>query len=295
MLKRNFVLVSLLLICFLVVCPLYAQAAPVGNFIQVEGPVDILKGGKIPGVPVKVQEAVDVGDVVRTKTQSRAQIKFVDETVLTIAPESRITIEDYMFDAARGERQAVVGVLKGLVHTAVGKVYPKAEPDFIMKTHTAVLGVRGTKWYTKLLPTATEVYTEADRGTKLEVRNILPEITGVQTMGPLQYLRVDMYFPPTVPMNITIDDLKPLQKQMTVGIGAFLGAGPLQVTGPVGPPLFPKYSGERTQVENLGSGLYVPPRIAIPPVPPPVQTPVTPQPSHIDSGSGSGNISPGGP
>jgi hypothetical protein len=275
MLKRNIVLVSVLLTCLLALGAA-AQAAPVGNFLQVEGSVDLLKGGKAPATPEKVQEAVDVGDLVRTKSQSRAQIKFVDDTVLTIAPESAITIEEYMFDAAKSERKAVVGVVRGLVHTAVEKVYPKADPDFIMKTHTAVLGVRGTRWYTKLLPTATDVYTE---GTKLEVRNILPEIPGVQLMGTLQYCRVAMNMGPTVPINILKENLKPLERQMIFGIGTGQGdLGPGPLAGPNWPPLFPTYLGERSQIEYLGSGFYVPPRISQPTIPPVVQPPPPPPP-----------------
>jgi hypothetical protein len=262
--KRNYVWVSLLLICLVVVAPLAAQAAPVGTFIEVEGTVDVLKGGKVPAIPAKLQGPVDVGDMMRTKAQARAQIKFVDDTVLTIAPDSGITIEEYMFDAAKGERKAVVGVLRGLVHTAVEKVYPTAEPDFIMKTHTAVLGVRGTKWYTKLIPTDTDVYTEKEKGLKLEVKNIHPEIPGVQIMGPLQFVRVSMYTPPTVPMNITEEDLKVLARQMITGIGAGLtDLSPEALVERLWPPLFPKYSGERSMVEYLGSGFYVPPRIAV--------------------------------
>jgi hypothetical protein len=292
--KRNYVWVSLLLICLVLVGPLAVQAAPVGTFIQVEGSVDLLKGGKVPAIPVKVQGPVEVGDLVRTKSQSRAQIKFVDDTVLTIAPDSGITIEEYMFDAAKSERKAVVGVLRGLVHTAVEKVYPKAEPDFIMKTHTAVLGVRGTKWYTKLLPTATDLYTEENKGTKLEVRNILPEIPGIQLMGPLQYLQVGKFAPPTVPINITRDDLKPLQKQMVSGIGAGLtGLGPEALTERLWPPLFPKYSGERSMVEYLGSGFYVPPRIAPPHIIQPIPQP-EPYPPYNPPIDGSGRFPVGG-
>jgi hypothetical protein len=279
--KRNYVWVSLLLICLVMVGPLAVQAAPVGTFIEVEGTVDLLKGGKVPAIPVKVQGPVEVGDLVRTKSQSRAQIKFVDDTVLTIAPESGITIEEYMFDAAKSERKAVVGVLRGLVHTAVEKVYPKAEPDFIMKTHTAVLGVRGTRWFTKLTYNATDVYTEDEKGLKLEVRNILPEITGVQLMGPLQYLRVSAYLSPPAPVNITIKDIKALRRQMISGIGLdLLGLGPEALAERLWPPLFPKYSGERSQMEHLGSGFYVPPRIAPPPIIQPPPMPVTPQPQH---------------
>ena len=273
MLKRNFMLVSLLLTCLLVWGGQAALAAPVGNFLQVEGNVDLLKGGKVPAVPAKVQGAVDVGDVVRTKSDSRAEIKFVDDSVLTIAPESGITIEEYMYDASISERKAVVGVLRGLVHTAVEKVNAGAEPDFIMKTHTAVLGVRGTRWYTKLLPTATDIYTEK---AKLEVRNILPEILGVQIMGNYQYCRVEMCQPPTVPINITKENLDLLEKQMIFGIGSLSDLGPGPLAGPNWPPLFPKYLGERSQVEYLGSGFYVPPRIAPPTSVPHVVETVTP-------------------
>lgn len=285
--KRNYIWVSLLLICLVLVAPLAAQAAPVGTFIEVEGTVDVLKGGKVPAVPAKLQGPVDVGDMVRTKAQARAQIKFVDDTVLTIAPDSGITIEEYMFDAAKSERQAVVGVLRGLVHTAVEKVYPKAEPDFIMKTHTAVLGVRGTRWYTKLMPTDTDVYTEDEKGLKLETKNIHPEIPGVQIMGPLQFVRVGMYTPPTVPITITKEDLKVLALQMKTGIGAGLtDLTPEALTERLWPPLFPKYSGERSMVEYLGSGFYVPPRIAPPIIQQPPPSPVTTHEHyHPDGGS----------
>lgn len=276
MLKRNCLVVSLLLTGLLFIIALAAQAAPVGNLTLVEGTVDLLKGGKVPAVQAKVQDGVDVGDMVRTKTDSRAEIRFVDNTVLTIAPESGITIEDYMFDAATSSRKAVVDVVRGLVHTAVEKVNASGEPDFVMKTHTAVLGVRGTKWYTKLTPTTTDIYTEE---AKLEVKNILPEIPGVQILGNFQYCQVGMYLPPTVPIGITQENLQLLEKQMKTGIGASLpDTGPGVQAGGNWPPLSPKYLGERSQVEYLGSGFYVPPRITTPVIPPAVET-VTPPPA----------------
>jgi len=204
---------------------------------------------------VKPQDAVEVGDVVRTKSQSRAQIKFVDDTVLTIAPESKITIEEYLFDGAKGERRAVLGVVRGLVHAAVEKVYPKAEPDFIMKTHTAVLGVRGTRWYTKLLPTGTDIYTE---GTKLEVRHLDPNIPGVRLMGTLQWLRVDL-LSIGFPVNITRETLKHLIQEMKSGAGPRGQDPPEPGLWMVGPPQVQTLFGMRSFVENIQSGIYVPP------------------------------------
>lgn len=289
MLKRYSLMMSVLLICLGMLTASAVQATPVGTFIEVEGRVDLLKGAKLPAVAVKVQEGVEVGDVVRTKSESRAQIKFVDNTVLTIAPESRVTIEEFMFDAAKGERKAVLGVLRGLVHTAVEKVYPKEEPDFIMKTHTAVLGVRGTRWFTKILPIGTDVYTGEDKGTKLETKSIFPEVPGVQIMTELQYVRLGWFVPQTMVMNITPQDLIILQKQLKTGIGT-TGAtdpGPTQVAGMPKPPLAPMYSGEQSLIENLSSGAYVPPRIATPPPPlPPPPPPVSQVPPPCPPSNG---------
>ena len=284
--KRSYMWVGLLLICLMVVAPLAVQAAPVGTFIEVEGTVDLLKAGKPPAVPVKVQGPVEVGDLVRTKSQARAQIRFVDDTVLTIAPDSGITIEEYMFDAVKSQRKAVVGVLRGLVHTSVEKVYPKAQPDFIMKTHTAVLGVRGTKWYTKLSPLGTGVYTE---GSKLQVQNIDPRFPLIRLMKDYQFVWVGWFMNATAPVDITKNDLKPLEKQMHTGIGAGLtDFGPPGLAGRQWPPLSPKYSGERSQVEYLGSGFYVPPRIAPPIIQQPPPQPITPQQPYEPSGGSPG-------
>ncbi|MBM4285523.1 MAG: FecR domain-containing protein [Deltaproteobacteria bacterium] len=247
-----------------------AQAAVVGKFAEVEGSVDLLKGGKLPAAAVKVQDGVEVGDVVRTKSLGRAQIKFIDDTVMTIAPGSRIAIEEYMFDAAKGKRQAVVQVFQGMVKTAVGKVYEAEKPDFILKSHTAVMGVRGTTWYALLTPTATEVYTANSR---LEVGNIFPEIPARVLMKSLQYVKVGFGLAPTVPVDITEDDLKLLDVRFSVkGAGeqtmgpesstpqASLFTSTTEVTGQT--VLSDPASLTSTQsafVQNINSGLYVPP------------------------------------
>jgi hypothetical protein len=187
-------------------------AAQVGRFIQVEGEVDLLKAGKLPTLPVKVEDPVQPGDVIRTKSGSRAQVKFIDDSLITIAPGSRVAIEEYLYDEAKGQRRAVVQVFRGLVETVVNKILQREEPDFIMKTHTALLGVRGTHWYTLLRPTVTEVYTA---NTKLGVKNLFAEIPGEVILGARMATFVGQNLPPTVPLPITQDVLNNL-KQLTV-------------------------------------------------------------------------------
>jgi hypothetical protein len=87
-----------------------------------------------------------------------------------------------------------------------------------------------------------------------------------------------MYMAPTKPIDITKENLKLLEKQLIFGIGNLSDLGPGPLPGPNWPPLSPKYLGERSQVEYLGSGFYVPPRITNPPV---HQQPSQPYPPYV--------------
>jgi hypothetical protein len=97
--KCVFFLVVLAILAFQMGPLTDAQADAVGRLTQVEGRVDILRGGQLPATPVKVDDGVQTGDVLRTKSLSKAQITFIDNSTLTISPESRVSIEAYMFDS----------------------------------------------------------------------------------------------------------------------------------------------------------------------------------------------------
>ena len=47
---------------------------------------------------LRLEDGLETGDVIRTKSLSKAQITFIDKSTLTISPESRVAIEAYMVD-----------------------------------------------------------------------------------------------------------------------------------------------------------------------------------------------------
>ena len=212
--KRYLLGISVLLALALVV-PLAAQAAVVGRFTHVEGYVDLLKQGKLPAVPVKVKDPVEPGDVIRTKSKSKAQVQFVDDSFLTMAPESRVAVADYVFDPAKNERRAVLKVFRGLTHTAVKFLLQVQEPDFTVQTLTAVIGVRGTEWYTLLKPNATNIYLLQGL---LGVVSINPDIPGVLMLAPGRFTQVPQDRPPLPARPFTGADLDLLKKLMDSGV-----------------------------------------------------------------------------
>jgi hypothetical protein len=226
-----------------------AQAEGVGRLTLMKGRVDILKGGQLPATPAKVNDGVQTGDVIRTRSASKAQITFMDNSTMTIGPESRVAIEAYMFDSAKQKRNAVLQIFQGLAHVVVNKVYKPGEPDFVVKTHTAVMGVRGTEFGIRLQPNSTTVLNL--RGV-LQVGNISPEVSQLFrkafkvafAFGPCndklgrwvclkdkQGTTVAKGLPPSQAFSFTMADWESFLGQLDSGLGGSSSSGPGGGTG----------------------------------------------------------------
>ena len=140
------------LIIFLGILLLFAAniafAAPVGKVTYVEGRVDVLKPGKTVAIPVSKGDPVDVGDIYRAKSNSKAEITFVNRNALRIAQNTRTEIKEY---AIEGDRSSgVIKLYRGKVQAIAGEEFVKRAAAFAegnkLEIHTpnAVAGVRGT-------------------------------------------------------------------------------------------------------------------------------------------------------
>jgi hypothetical protein len=274
---RKALRISILLALFELLFFLPAQAAAVGRFVEVEGRVDLLKQGQLPALAAQTGEPLAMGDVVRTKSGSRALIRFVDDTLLTIAPESRVIIQEFLFDAGKSYRRAVLKVLQGLVRVVAPRVLWGDNPSFLLETHTASMGVRGTEWYAQLTPQATDIYTVAG---SLEVRNFDPQVPGKVVTQAMQYTRVTFTEPPTLPVAFSQESLHLLKQQLSPGssstgetISSFRPQPGLLVSffGEQAPGIFTDFQlldrnlagtlRESNLADRLAGGLSVPPRL----------------------------------
>ena len=249
------------------------------------------------------------GDVIRTKSLSKAQITFIDNTILTISPESRIAIEAYMFDSAQKKRNAVIQLFQGLAHVVVSKIFQSAEPDFVVKTQTAVMGVRGTDFGVRLHPNSSEILNFEGR---LQVGNIFPEVSqlfrkafkvafsfGSGTEGGNQWVFLNKMqgttvargLPPTLPYGLSDQDREMFMGQLRTtartGPQSFQGQDLARsdtgtATGALGSisPVSTSVQGEQNTLTTLTT-ITVPPTVvsAAPPPPPPAQPQAPPTPT----------------
>jgi uncharacterized membrane protein YgcG len=303
--KYAFLWTMLVVLAFQVGSLTHAQADVVGRLTRVEGRVDLMRGGQLPATPVKVDDGVQPGDVLRTKSLSKAQITFIDSSTLEIAPESRLGIEAYMFDSAQSKRNVVLQLFQGLAHAVVSKVFKAAEPDFVIKTHTAVMGVRGTEFGIRLHPNSSTILNLEGL---LQVGNIFPEVGQLSRrafklaysfdfgggagrhwvfLKNMQGTTVGSGMPPTMPFTLSPEDWKVFMGQMAVGLisrksdgGAGGGGGGIgTASGTIGGDTSTGGGGTDSALGNQspfnvipGNLIYTPPTAA------PQQTVATPPP-----------------
>lgn len=113
----------------------------------------------------------------------------------------------------------MVRLFQGLVHTVVNRIIKTEEPDFIMETHTATIGVRGTNWYTLLSPNST--FTAVPSGA-LFVKPTGSGAPGI-VLHAMQFIQVPK---PFLPQVLTPEILRMLEKMMDTGpTGSGFGYG----------------------------------------------------------------------
>lgn len=288
-----------------------AGAGVVGRLTQMEGRVDLLKGGNLPAIPVKVGDTVEPGDVIRTKSLSKAQITFIDDSTLTLSPEARLAIEDFKFEPSQGKRRAVLEVFQGLALTVVNKILKAEEPDFVVKTQTAIVGVRGTEFGIRIQPNSSTILNFSGR---VQVGNILPAVSRLflkafkvayawnsgssqwVLLNDMQGTTVARNMPPTAPFTLTPEDRLLFMRQLNTfaATQGQLPQGPVapfmeKTTLPVIPDKFLTPGAQDTL--NILNTLAVPPTV----VPQPQTLPPPPphrrdQPIPDTGGAGVGRI-----
>ena len=121
-----------------------AKANPIGEFIQLTGPAQVdKKAGS--SVDVSLGSKVESLDTIRT-ARSRANIKFKDDTQVAITENSKLVIDEYIFDPNRGAGKMSMKIALGTVRYASGAIAKNNNENINIQTPVATIGVRGTSF-----------------------------------------------------------------------------------------------------------------------------------------------------
>lgn len=97
-----------------------------------------------PGTPLYL------GSVLRTGEGGTLGVTFKDNTVVSLGPNSEVTVDEYLYAPAKGDLKLVASIVKGTLHYISG-VIAKLKPEAVaVKTPTGIIGVRGTHFLVKV-------------------------------------------------------------------------------------------------------------------------------------------------
>jgi hypothetical protein len=134
------VLAGLLVVGLLFGLPAQAQ--------QVAGQVERQKGTasrSTAGFTIDLSQGgrIFVGDEVRTGPGARLQIRFDDESMLTLGENALITIDQFVY-APSGDSSQALAIAQGVFRFAAGQIGKLAPGSVAFETPVAVVGIRGT-------------------------------------------------------------------------------------------------------------------------------------------------------
>ncbi|MEH2525947.1 MULTISPECIES: FecR family protein [unclassified Bradyrhizobium] len=117
-----------------------APEEPIGNVATVTGSASVIRDDKT--TPLKVKDDIYLNDVVQTGANAALGITFIDNTTFNLKANTKITIDNYVYEDGGKSNAAIFDVAKGTAAFVAASVAKTG--DMKITTPTATLGIRGT-------------------------------------------------------------------------------------------------------------------------------------------------------
>lgn len=126
-------------------CATFAWAGQVAGTVRhLSGPLIAKKAdGRIKVLALRSE--VEQGDTLVSEKNTYALIRFIDNSEITLRPDSSFKIESFAFDEAKPDGDsATFDLVKGGLRSVTGMLGKRNKEKFLLKTPTATIGIRGT-------------------------------------------------------------------------------------------------------------------------------------------------------
>jgi hypothetical protein len=133
-----------------------AQAALVaGTVVNLSGPLLAKKADGTVKV-LSLKSEVEQGDMLISEKGTYARIKFVDNSEITLRPNTQFKIENFSYDEAKPEADnAFFTLIKGGLRSITGALGKRNREKVGINTPTATIGIRGTTFIVQYIDAET--------------------------------------------------------------------------------------------------------------------------------------------
>lgn len=112
-----------------------------GNVVQSQGSVQALSRGH--SSPLATGDAICVGETIVTAKSSSAQIKMVDDGMVTVRPQTKFKIEKFVYRGTKKDN-SLFALLKGGLRVITGEIGHRNPKNDLIRAPQVLIGVRGT-------------------------------------------------------------------------------------------------------------------------------------------------------
>ncbi len=183
--------------------------ANVGKVVAFKGKAEIIRDGK--AIDVNKNTIFYKKDILTTKKNTKLQILFNDETIITVGQNSVFKINNYIFDNLNSK--AEFSMTKGVFRTITGKIGKIVPKNFKLKTKTASIGIRGTQIVTQIDENIEKIFcTEG----KIEITNIITNASVEVFKGEFIEILKERTNEPLEVRKIKKNDIKNINQNLTI-------------------------------------------------------------------------------
>lgn len=162
-------------ITVLLILPTIVYADEVGTIVAIKGTVLIHRDTETRNALLK--DKILLNDIIETREASRVKMLFSDDSILTLAENSKVSIKEYLYSEESKKGRSILNLIDGKMRSLVGKT------EFEVHTPTMIAAARGTYFIT---------WTGIEEGIPVSglavidgivaINNIDPSIVGVVTL-----------------------------------------------------------------------------------------------------------------
>jgi hypothetical protein len=113
----------------------------VGRVVEQTGPTEIVRNKK--SLSSSVNTPVEMLDTIVT-ARAKAKLEFADKTTVNITEQSKILIDDFVYDPKSGSGKLAMKMVQGTARYASGQIAKNSPQNVNVSTPTATVAVRGT-------------------------------------------------------------------------------------------------------------------------------------------------------
>jgi hypothetical protein len=128
--------------------PAVSLAIDIAQFKVAKGTVYLERGGK--RLPASVGTHLQATDVVVTGADGSAGITFIDNSLLSLGPNSVLQIERCAVNSTTHEGVFDTTLSRGTLSMVSGKIAKQSPESVKVKTPSSILGVRGTEFLVRV-------------------------------------------------------------------------------------------------------------------------------------------------